>query len=253
MGAILPFPQPSPKHRHSNSLGPCSCYSLPCSPKPASRRVDQVGGGKGGVRLEAAGRSVSKVGEERVWICRGHWVTAWGYPVAQVLQKLIFNYGIKGSLASVSGVVGVGDRGLSHCGLVASPDPLVTCRCWCSVTALCPALCNPLKCSTPGFPVLHRLPGFAQTHVRWVDGAIRPSHPLLLPSPPAPVIYTCSQSHQKKEKPTQAFINWLGRYLNRDKASLFSFWGQICRSEIHQLCFKGFGRRAAWSLDFLKP
>ena len=37
----------------------------------------------------------------------------------------------------------------------------------------------PMDCSTPGFPVLHCLPEFAQTH------AIQPSHPLSLPSPPA--------------------------------------------------------------------
>ena len=27
-------------------------------------------------------------------------------------------------------------------------------------------LCNPMECSTLGFPVLHHLPEFAQTHVR---------------------------------------------------------------------------------------
>ena len=37
--------------------------------------------------------------------------------------------------------------------------------------------------STPGFPVLHYLPEFAQTHVCWV-GSIQPSHPLSSPSPP---------------------------------------------------------------------
>ena len=30
--------------------------------------------------------------------------------------------------------------------------------CCCSVTKLCPALCNPMDCSIPGFPVLHYLP-----------------------------------------------------------------------------------------------
>ena len=44
-------------------------------------------------------------------------------------------------------------------------------------------LCNPLDCSTPGFPVLHCLLEFLQTH--WADDAIQPSHPLLPPSPPA--------------------------------------------------------------------
>ena len=29
----------------------------------------------------------------------------------------------------------------------------------------CLTLCDPMDCSTPGFPVLHHLPGLAQTHV----------------------------------------------------------------------------------------
>ena len=36
--------------------------------------------------------------------------------------------------------------------------------------------------STPGFPVLHHLPEFAQTHVHWLSDAIQPSHPLSSPS-----------------------------------------------------------------------
>ena len=31
---------------------------------------------------------------------------------------------------------------------------------------------------TPGFPILHYLPKFVQTHVHWVGDAIQPSHPL---------------------------------------------------------------------------
>ena len=54
-----------------------------------------------------------------------------------------------------------------------------------SVAQSCPTLCNPMDCSTPGLPVHHQLPGFAQTHVHWVDDAIQPSHPLSSPSPPA--------------------------------------------------------------------
>ena len=38
--------------------------------------------------------------------------------------------------------------------------------------------------NTPGFPVLHYLPEFAQTHVHWVSDAIQPSHPLSPSSPP---------------------------------------------------------------------
>ena len=39
-----------------------------------------------------------------------------------------------------------------------------------------------MDCSTPGFPVLHCLPEFAQTYVHWVGDAIQSSHPLLPPS-----------------------------------------------------------------------
>ena len=35
----------------------------------------------------------------------------------------------------------------------------------------CPTLCDPMDCSMPGFPVLHRLPELAQTHVHWVGDA----------------------------------------------------------------------------------
>ena len=40
-------------------------------------------------------------------------------------------------------------------------------------------------CSTPGFPELHYLLEFAQTHVHWVSDTIQPSLPLSTPSPPA--------------------------------------------------------------------
>ena len=38
--------------------------------------------------------------------------------------------------------------------------------------------------SMPGLPVHHQLPELTQTHVHRVSDAIRPSHPLLSPSPP---------------------------------------------------------------------
>ena len=41
---------------------------------------------------------------------------------------------------------------------------------------------DPMDCSTPGFPVLHYLPEFAQIHADWVGDAIQPSHPLSCPS-----------------------------------------------------------------------
>ena len=55
--------------------------------------------------------------------------------------------------------------------------------CVCFVTKLCPTLCDPMNCSTLGFPVFYYLPKFAQIHVHWVSDAIQPSHPLLPPSP----------------------------------------------------------------------
>ena len=56
---------------------------------------------------------------------------------------------------------------------------LYFCCCCCSVTKLCLSLCDSVDCSMPGFPVLHCLPEFAQTHVYWVNNATWPSHPLL--------------------------------------------------------------------------
>ena len=53
-----------------------------------------------------------------------------------------------------------------------------------SVTQSCPTSCDPMDCSTPGFPVHHQLPELTQTHVHWVSDAIQPSYPLSSPSPP---------------------------------------------------------------------
>ena len=56
-----------------------------------------------------------------------------------------------------------------------------------SVAKSCPTLCDPMNRSTSGLPVHHQLLEFTQTHVHWVSDAIRPSHPLSSPSPPAPI------------------------------------------------------------------
>ena len=47
------------------------------------------------------------------------------------------------------------------------------------VAQVCPTLCDPMNCSTPGLPVHQQLPEFTQTHVHWVSDAIEPSHPLI--------------------------------------------------------------------------
>ena len=62
-----------------------------------------------------------------------------------------------------------------------------------SVAQSCQTLCNPMDCSTPGFPVHHQLPVLAQTHVHWCGDAIQPSHPLSSPYPPASGSFPMSQ------------------------------------------------------------
>ena len=57
--------------------------------------------------------------------------------------------------------------------------------CCCSLAKWGCILCNPMDHSALGFPVLHYLLEFAQTHVHWVSDAIQRSYPLSLPSPPA--------------------------------------------------------------------
>ena len=54
-----------------------------------------------------------------------------------------------------------------------------------SVAQLCPTLCDPMNCSTPGLPVHHQLLESTQTQVYCVSDAIQPSHPLSSPSLPA--------------------------------------------------------------------
>ena len=54
-----------------------------------------------------------------------------------------------------------------------------------SVTQSCLILCDPMDCSTPGFPVHHQLLEFTQTHVHRVSDAIQASHTLSSPSPSA--------------------------------------------------------------------
>ena len=47
-----------------------------------------------------------------------------------------------------------------------------------SVAQSCLSLCDPMDCSTPGFPVHHQLLELIQTHIHWVSDTIQPSHPL---------------------------------------------------------------------------
>jgi len=62
-----------------------------------------------------------------------------------------------------------------------------SCLQYSSVTQSCLILCDPMNPRTPGLPVHHQLLEFTETHVHQVSDAIQPSHPLLSPSPPAPI------------------------------------------------------------------
>ena len=79
---------------------------------------------------------------------------------------------------------------------------IIVCVQFSSVAQLCPTLCDPMNCSTPGRPVHHQLPKFTQTDVHRVSDAIQPSHPLSSPSPPAPnpsqhrSLFRVNSSHQ---------------------------------------------------------
>ena len=92
------------------------------------------------------------------------------------------------------------------------------------------ALWGPRDCSMPGFPVLHHLLEFAQTHVHRVKDAVQPSLPLPPPSPPAlslsqhqSLFQGVGSSHQVAKvfvfKMQEKKILWIF-YLNLSKWSL---------------------------------
>ena len=57
--------------------------------------------------------------------------------------------------------------------------------CCCSVARSCLTLFKSMNCSTPGFPVLHYIPEFPQTHIHWISDVIQQFHLLFPLSPPA--------------------------------------------------------------------
>ena len=90
------------------------------------------------------------------------------------------NFSIKKSGEKLSSLPGVGGW-ISR----SSSYYYLWCTYCCSFIQLCLTLWSPMKCSTPGLPVLHYLLEFAQTHEHWFSDAIQPSLPLSPPSPPA--------------------------------------------------------------------
>ena len=84
--------------------------------------------------------------------------------------------------------------------------------CFCSVSKLCPTVCDPMDCSMSGFSVLRYLLQFAQTHAHWVSDAIQPSHPLSFPSPSALSLYQ-----------NQNILQWISSCISWSKYWSFSF------------------------------
>ena len=118
----------------------------------------------------------------RVWLLATPWTVAYQAPLsmgffqARILEWVAISYSRGSSWPRGPTCVScIGRWILYHC-------PPEYC-CHRSVAKLCPTFCNPIDCSTPGFPVLHYLPEFAQIHVHWVGEAIQRSHSLLPFSP----------------------------------------------------------------------
>ena len=111
------------------------------------------------------------------WICI--------IPISTLIVSSLFSLSLSSHLLVRTLVLDSGPR------RVSSPNPYIQVRsycgvnCSCSVTQLCPTLCNPMDCFTPGFLFLQYFPELAQTHTHWVDDVIQPFHLLLSPSLPA--------------------------------------------------------------------
>ena len=84
------------------------------------------------------------------------------------------------SLLLLSMSIGVSTSSLVSLGpcLANHASKRIKCVQFSSATQSCPALCDPMKRSTPGLPVHHQLPEFTQTHIHRVSDAIQPSRPL---------------------------------------------------------------------------
>ena len=127
------------------------------------------------------------------------WIKGWGFPGGSVVKNPAANAGDHGSIPELGRSPG-GRHGnpLQYCCLenphgqrsLAGYNPWglkeldTTEQLNTSLLFLIRKVvsdCDPM----PGFPVLHYLQEFAQTHVHWVSDAIRSSHLRLPPSPPA--------------------------------------------------------------------
>ena len=83
-------------------------------------------------------------------------------------------------------------------------------------------LCDPMDCSMPGFPVLHPLPEFVQTHVHWIGDAIQLSHHPLPTSP----VFNLSQ-HQDLFQWVSSWITWPKYWSFSFSISLFNEYSRL--------------------------
>ena len=101
-------------------------------------------------------------------------------------------------------------------------------------------LCNPLDWNTPGFPDLHCLPEFAQTHVHWGADAIHPSHPLIvgelqIQKKKKKMVLSCQQCAQAPPHLILRVLTYqLLLLLNRQQAPIWPLlclkaWDSFCR------------------------
>jgi len=112
-----------------------------------------------------------------------------------------------------------------------------------SVTQSCPTLCDPMDCSTPGFPVHHQLPELAQTHIHQVSDSIQQfnllSSLLLLPSifpsirvfsnESVPAVPVCFSSGDGPDRPLfTPLIHWSQPTIK--SGSLYSRCQNTCKS-----------------------
>ena len=91
----------------------------------------------------------------------------------------------------------------------------------------CLAICGPMACSMPGFPVLHYLPEFTQTHVHWGADAIQPSHPLIVGKLQIQekMVLSCHQGAQASPHLIPRVLIYQLLLLNRQQVSI---WPLLC-------------------------
>ena len=149
----------------------------PDSPRAwtACFRSKPVGAGVTSVNTSTSQRGKLRLREGRAWpdhlahgCLPGENGTSGGQPRRPELFKFC-RFTVSGlpSRASVSPVLQLreGSKNSSNSFLRLFFLLMLVYICGCTVAQSCPTLCDPMDCSTPGFPVHHHLPEFAQTHV----------------------------------------------------------------------------------------